>query len=140
VLAALKKLADGRLCSTAPMQHAIPAALSGDRAHQGVFRAALRERANVTVDMLRAIPGVTCSAPSAAFYAMPKVALPAGRTDEDYVLGLLRATGVLCVYGSGFGMQPADGFLRIVFLAPPDELREIYQLMSSFTADYLARP
>ena len=140
VLAALKKLADGRLCSTAPMQHAIPAALGGDRAHQGVFRAALRERANVTVDMLRAIPGVTCSAPSAAFYAMPKVALPAGRTDEDYVLGLLRATGVLCVYGSGFGMQPADGFLRIVFLAPPDELREIYQLMSSFTADYLARP
>jgi alanine-synthesizing transaminase len=140
VLAALKKLADGRLCSTAPMQHAIPAALNGDRAHQAVFRAALRERANVTVDMLRAIPGVTCSAPSAAFYAMPKVALPAGRTDEDYVLGLLRATGVLCVYGSGFGMQPADGFLRIVFLASPDELREIYQLMGSFTADYLARP
>ena len=140
VLAALKKLADGRLCSTAPMQHAIPAALNGDRAHQAVFRAALRERANVTVDMLRAIPGVTCSAPSAAFYAMPKVALPPGRTDEDYVLGLLRATGVLCVYGSGFGMQPADGFLRIVFLAAPDELREIYQLMASFTADYLARP
>ena len=139
LLAALKKLADGRLCSTAPMQHAIPAALNGDRAHQAVFRAALRERATVTVDMLRAIPGVTCTAPSAAFYAMPKVALPAGRTDEDYVLGLLRATGVLCVYGSGFGMAAAEGFLRVVFLAPPDELREIYQLMGSFTADYLAR-
>ena len=54
------------------------------------------------------------------------------------MLGLLRATGVLCVYGSGFGMPAADGFLRIVFLAPPDELREIYQLMGSFTADYLA--
>jgi alanine-synthesizing transaminase len=140
VLAALKKLADGRLCSTAPMQHAIPAALNGDRTHQATFRTALHERAKVTTDMLRAIPGVTCSAPSAAFYVMPKVALPAGRTDEDYVLGLLRATGVLCVYGSGFGMPPADGFLRIVFLAPPDELREIYQLMGTFTADYLARP
>jgi len=139
VLGALKKLADGRLCSTAPMQHAIPAALNGDRSHQGTFRAALRERAQVTVDMLRAIPGVSCSAPAAAFYAMPKVELPAGRTDEDYVLGLLRATGVLCVYGSGFGMPAAEGFLRIVFLAPPDDLREIYQLMGSFTADYLAR-
>jgi aspartate/methionine/tyrosine aminotransferase len=139
LLAALKKLADGRLCSTAPMQHAIPAALNGDRTHQATFRSALRARAQVTVDMLRAIPGVTCSAPAAAFYAMPKVDLPAGQTDEDYVLGLLRATGVLCVYGSGFGMPPADGFLRIVFLAPPDELREIYQLMGSFTADYLAR-
>ena len=139
LLAALKKLADGRLCSTVPMQHAIPAALNGDRTHQATFRAALRERAQVTVDMLRAIPGVTCSALAAAFYAMPKVDLPAGRTDEDYVLALLRATGILCVYGSGFGMPPADGFLRIVFLAAPDELREIYQMMGAFTADYLAR-
>ena len=139
LLAALKKLADGRLCSTAPMQYAIAAGLNGDRTHQETFRAALRERAQITVDMLRAIPGVTCSAPAAAFYAMPKVELPAGHTDEDYVLGLLRATGVLCVYGSGFGMPAADGFLRIVFLAAPDELREIYGLMGSFTADYLAR-
>ena len=137
VLAALKKLADGRLCSTAPMQHAIPAALNGDRAHQAVFRAALRERANVTVDMLRAIPGVTCSAPSAAFYAMPQVTLAAGRTDEDYVLGLLRATGVLCVYGSGFGLPATDGYLRIVFLASPQDLEEVYRLMADFTADFL---
>ena len=60
--------------------------------------------------------------PSAAFYAMPQVALPPGVTDEDYVLALLRATGVLCVYGSGFGTDPADGFFRVVFLASPAEL------------------
>ena len=54
---------------------------------------------------------------------MPRVALPPGRTDEDYVLALLRETGVLCVYGSGFGTAPEDGYLRIVFLASPDELR-----------------
>jgi aspartate/methionine/tyrosine aminotransferase len=52
---------------------------------------------------------------------------------------LLRATGVLCVYGSGFGMPAADGYLRIVFLATPEELRSIYRLMAEFTADYLAR-
>jgi aspartate/methionine/tyrosine aminotransferase len=137
VLSALKKLADARLCSTIPMQHAIPAALGGDRSHQAVFRAALKERAQITAAMLQAIPGMTCSAPAAAFYAMPKVALRAGHTDEDYVLALLRATGVLCVYGSGFGMPPADGFLRIVFLASPAELREIYRLMAGFTAEYL---
>ena len=50
---------------------------------------------------------------------MPKVALPPGTTDEDYVLALLRATGVLCVYGSGFGTKPEDGFFRVVFLASP---------------------
>ena len=63
--------------------------------------------------------------------------LPPGKTDEDYVLALLRSTGVLCVYGSGFGLPKEDGFLRIVFLAPLDELSEIYDLMAAFTAQYL---
>jgi alanine-synthesizing transaminase len=138
VVGALKKLADGRLCSTVPMQHAIAPALTGDRSHQVSFRAALKERAMLTTKALQAIPGVTCIAPTAAFYAMPRVALPPGRTDEDYVLALLRATGVLCVYGSGFGMPAGEGFLRIVFLASPDDLREIYALMGEFTGNYLA--
>ena len=130
-------MADGRLCSTVPMEHAIAAALNGDRSHQVSFRAALKERADITTTSLRAMPGVTCTAPTAAFYAMPKIALPPGRTDEDYVLALLRETGVLCVHGSGFGMPPGDGYLRIVFLAAPDELREIYARMADFTAHYL---
>jgi alanine-synthesizing transaminase len=138
VVGALKKLADGRLCSTVPMQHAIAPALTGDRSHQVSFRAALKERAMLTTKALQAIPGVTCIAPTAAFYAMPRVALPPGRTDEDYVLALLRATGVLCVYGSGFGMPAGEGFLRIVFLASPDDLREIFALMGEFTGNYLA--
>jgi alanine-synthesizing transaminase len=137
VVKAVGKLADGRLCTTLPMQYAITAALTGDRSHQVTFRAALRERAALTTDLLNAIPGITSVAPSAAFYAMPRVALPAGRTDEDYVLALLRETGVLCVYGSGFGMPPEDGYMRIVFLAAPDELRTIYGLMADFTREYL---
>ena len=137
VTAALGKLADGRLCSTVPMQYAVTAALRGDRSHQVSFHAALQERATLTTSSLCAMPGVSCVAPTSGFYAMPKVALPPGRTDEDYVLALLRATGVLCVYGSGFGMPAADGFLRIVFLADPDELRSIYALMADFTRGYL---
>jgi alanine-synthesizing transaminase len=136
VLAAIKKLADGRLCSTLPMQHAVVAALTGDRSHQDGFRAALRERAALTTSRLSAIPGVTCVAPSAAFYAMPKIDLPPGRTDEDYVLGLLRATGILCVYGSGFGLPARDGFLRVVFLAPPSDLAGIYDDMEIFTREF----
>ncbi|HZR22400.1 MAG TPA: aminotransferase class I/II-fold pyridoxal phosphate-dependent enzyme [Vicinamibacterales bacterium] len=135
--AAVKKLADGRLCSTVPMQYAIAPALTGDRSHQIGFRNALKARARLTVDRLRTMPGVTCVEPTAAFYAMPQVALPKGKTDEDFVLSLLRSTGVLCVYGSGFGLPKDAGFLRIVFLAPLDELSEIYDLMASFTARYL---
>ena len=138
VLGGIKKLADGRLCSTGPMEHALAAALTGDRSHQQMFRDALRERARVTFEQMNAIEGVTCVAPAAAFYAMPRVALPADKTDEDFVLGLLRATGVLCVYGSGFATAPGDGYFRIVFLASPPELREIYQLIAHFTREYLA--
>lgn len=137
VLVALKKLADGRLCSTVPMQHAIRAGLAGDRAHQTEFRRALHERATVTTKGLQAMPGMTCVAPTAAFYAFPKLALPPGKTDEDYVLSLLRATGILCVHGSGFGMPPQDGYFRIVFLASPGELRDIYADMTAFTGEYL---
>jgi alanine-synthesizing transaminase len=137
VVEAVKKLADGRLCSAVPMQYAVAPALTGDRSHQPSFRRELEVRARLTVERLRAMPGVSCVAPTAAFYVMPKVALPPGRTDEDYVKALLHATGVLCVYGSGFGLPADQGFLRIVFLAPPDELGEIYDLMAGFTAEYL---
>jgi alanine-synthesizing transaminase len=139
VLAAVKKLADGRLCSPGPMQHAVVAALTGDRSHQTTFRRALAERARVTTDSLNAIPGIRCVPPRAAFYAMPAVTLPPGRTDEDYVLALLRTTGILCVHGSGFGMSPELGTFRIVFLANPAELASIFADIGTFTRDYLAR-
>jgi len=138
VLAGIRKLADGRLCSTGPMEHGLVAALTGDRSHQQTFRAALRERAEVTHQRLNAIEGISSVMPSAAFYAMPQVALPPGVTDADYVLALLRATGVLCVYGSGFGTKPEDGFFRVVFLADPAELSSIYDSIAAFTREFLA--
>jgi alanine-synthesizing transaminase len=136
-LTAMKKLADGRLCSPGPMQYAIVAALTGDRSHQVSFRQALAERARLTTESLNAIPGIRCVPPRAAFYAMPMVSLPPGRTDEDYVLALLRETGILCVYGSGFGMPPEAGSFRIVYLADPGELRSVYADIGAFTRRYL---
>jgi len=137
VAAAIRKLADGRLCSTVPMQYAVTAALTGDKSHQVKFRADLKLRATLTADALRAMPGVTCMTPTAGFYAMPRIPLPPGRTDEEYVLGLLRETGVLVVYGSGFGLPASEGYLRIVFLASPEELTEVYRLMADYTADFV---
>ncbi|MBM3809728.1 MAG: aminotransferase class I/II-fold pyridoxal phosphate-dependent enzyme [Acidimicrobiia bacterium] len=135
-LAAIKKLADGRLCSPGPMQYAVAAALTGDRSHQVEFRKQLRARAALTANRMNAIPGMSCVMPQSAFYAMPKVELPPGKTDVDFVLGLLRSTGVLTVYGSGFGTPLEDGFFRIVFLAPLDELRALYDDVADFTAEF----
>ena len=138
LVAAIKKMADGRLCSPGPMQYAIEAAMTGDRSHQQAFIRELRLRADLTMERLSAMPAISCVAPHAAFYVMPRVTLPKGRTDEDYVLALLNATGILCVHGSGFGMPADQGFFRIVFLAQPDELASIYDDMAAFTAEYTA--
>ena len=87
--------------------------------------------------MLNAIPGMRCVTPRATFYALPMVTLPPGRTDEQFVLALLRQTGILCVHGSGFGLSPDLGSFRIVFLASPDELKQVYAEIGAFTAEYL---
>ncbi len=139
VLSGIRKMADGRLCSPGPMQYAIAPALTGDRSHQKAFSLALAERADVTTKRISAIPGMRCVMPQAAFYAMPQVTLPAGKSDADFVLGMLRAKGILCVYGSGFGTDPEDGFFRIVYLASPEELNGIFDDMADFAGDFLKR-
>jgi alanine-synthesizing transaminase len=136
VLAAITKLAEGRLCSTMPMQRAIVAALTGERSHQQKFRVALRERAELVWTRANAIPGISSTMPLAAFYAMPKVNLPPGKTDSDFIIDLVHATGVLCVHGSGFGMDPAAGYFRMVTLAPPSQLEEIWDLIAAFVGKY----
>jgi aspartate/methionine/tyrosine aminotransferase len=137
VASAINKLCEGRLCSTGPMQHGLTAALTGDRSHQIEFRVRLREQAQITSDRFNAMPGMTCVTPRAAFYAMPCLSLPPGKTDMDYVIGLLRATGVLCVYGSGFNMAPETGSFRVVFLASPKELAAIYDEIADFTQSFM---
>ena len=54
------------------------------------------------------------------------------------MLALLRDTGVLVVYGSGFGCDPAAGTFRVVFLPRPEELSRIYDDIADFTGRYLA--
>ncbi len=118
------------------MQRAIAAALTGDRSHQASFRAALRERAELVYKRANAIPGITSTRPSAAFYAMPQGRVAPGRTDADFIVDLVHATGVLCVHGSGFGMDPAEGYFRMVTLAPPAQLDEIWNLIAGFVSGY----
>ena len=83
------------------------------------------------------IPGISVRGPDRGVLRDAEGRAAAGKTDADYVLALLRATGVLCVYGSGFGSRPEDGFFRIVFLASPEELAGIYDDIAAFTGEFL---
>ena len=61
-----------------------------------------------------------------------------GKTDEDFVLGLLRARGILCVHGSGFGLPADGGYFRVVFLASPAELGAIYDDVADYAREFVA--
>ena len=66
---------------------------------------------------------------------MVKVEDLQSRTDEQFVLDMLEATGVLVVHGSGFGCGPTDGYFRMVYLADEETIenagREIKQFLST---------
>lgn len=116
--AAMGRLLDARLCSPTPPQFAIPVALErGDIAIVDAVER-LRVRRDATVQRIRAIPGFTCPEPEGAFYVMPRFEHLGDRTDEAFVLDLVQSEGVLCVHGSGFGMNPRDGYMRVVYLPP----------------------
>jgi alanine-synthesizing transaminase len=139
LMAAIRKLADARLCAPMSPQHAVKAAMNLPATYLDATMKRLREQRDITYEMLNKIPGISCNKPAGAFYAMAQIDLRNGELgiDEEYVLGLLREQGVLFVHGSGFGTQPKDGFFRIVFLPDAATLRDVYSRVGQFTAKFL---
>jgi len=117
LITAITRLASGRLCSPTPPQYAIKPALEGDRSFMNDFVRELKARRDFAVSQIRDIRGLSCTTPEAAFYLMVKVDELGDSTDEQFVIEILEATGVLVVHGSGFGCDPRAGFFRLVYLA-----------------------
>ncbi|MBI4469465.1 MAG: aminotransferase class I/II-fold pyridoxal phosphate-dependent enzyme [Acidobacteria bacterium] len=132
LIRAITRLASGRLCSPTPAQYAVRPALEGSRAFLEVFMAEIRKRRDLAVAHVRAINGLSCAEPEAAFYVMVKAAMAGVATDEQFVLELLQATGVLVVHGSGFGARPEDGYFRMVYLAGKDTLDTAFGRIGEF--------
>jgi len=130
--AAIGRLASGRLCSPTPAQYAVAPALEGSREFQKVFLGAIKSRRDLCIERIRASHGLSCDVPAAAFYLMIKAEQLGGRTDEQFVLDLLRETGVLVVHGSGFGSEPEQGYFRLVYLADEVMLGDVFDRIDRF--------
>jgi aspartate/methionine/tyrosine aminotransferase len=124
LIAAINRLASGRLCSSTPAQYAIKPALEGDRIFMHEFVREIRNRRDSAVARIDSIQGLTCTTPQAAFYLMVKVDELGCRNDEQFVLEMLQRTAVLVVHGSGFGSNPHDGYFRLVYLADQETLTQ----------------
>ena len=134
---AINKLLRARLSANHPQQYAIKAALEGDHTHLTEALKKLTIRRDITVNMLNAIPGISCVKPEGAFYAFPKINLE--QPDLHFVSELIRETGVVLVHGSGFGQAPGTKHFRVVFLPNEQILEKAYNNIARFYEKYTAK-
>jgi alanine-synthesizing transaminase len=123
-----------RLCANTPVQKAGAAALNGPQDHiKGVVEK-LRQRRDYSCNRLNEIEGISSSKPEGAFYIFPKIHGVGTRwkTDMEFVIDLLKQTGVLIVNGSGFDPLYGKGHARAVFLPPIPELEKAFDALEDF--------
>ncbi len=140
VIASVNRLADGRLCSPTPTQYAVRPALEESREHLAGFMSEIRRRRDLALSHIAGIDGLSCETPQAAFYMMIKASDLNGRTDEEFVLDMLRESGVLVVHGSGFGSDPVQGYFRLVYLADEEMLNAAFTGIRRFMEMEPMRP
>ncbi|MCK4848957.1 MAG: aminotransferase class I/II-fold pyridoxal phosphate-dependent enzyme, partial [Candidatus Heimdallarchaeota archaeon] len=80
----------------------------------------LKERATYFTQRINQIDGLSVCTPQGAFYSFPKIEL--GIDDKEFVMNILKETGVLFVFGSGFGELGKQHFRSV--LLPNIEIME----------------
>ena len=122
----IEKEARIRLCANTPVQKAGVVALNGSQNHVKDMVEKLRRRRDYAWKRLNEIDGISCAKPEGAFYVFPKIHAIGRKwkTDMEFVLELLKETGVLLVHGSGFDPVYGAGHARGVFLPPIETLEQ----------------
>lgn len=133
----LTLLANMRMCSNVPGQHAIQTALGGYQSIQELVVPGGRfyEQQKLASKLLNEIPGVSCVEPRGALYCFPRLdpeVYPI-ENDEAFVIDLLRAKKILVTHGTGFNWPEPDHF-RLVALPDAAVLTEAVGRISEFLA------
>jgi aspartate/methionine/tyrosine aminotransferase len=107
-------------CLPVFVQHAGIAALLGPDEPVKKMNDTFRQRRDRLVNGFNQIPGLSCTMPEGAFYAMPNVKKI---TDDDKALAtfLLQEGGVACLGGSAFGAA-GKGYLRFSYAASLEDI------------------
>ena len=92
----------------------------------------LKKRASLLAEGLNKIPGYSCQPITGAMYAFPSIALPQGRTDEEYCMALLEQAGVCVVPGSGFGQVKGTAHFRTTILPPTSQIEHVVAKIGEF--------
>ena len=109
-------------CVSSFVQRAGIAAIEGNQAPVDAMMVAYKERRDMLVNGLNAIPGITCHSPGGAFYAFPNIS-SFGLTSEEFADVMLDKANVALLPGSNFGSQ-GEGFVRLVYASAPDNINK----------------
>ena len=118
-------------CTCSFTQAAGIQALTGPQDESRRFAAEFRRRADLTVELLNDIDGVSCVKPRGAFYAFPNVTVACRRLGltraEQLAEGLLHEAGVAVLARSCFGSRnqgETEEYVRLSFATSEDNIRE----------------
>jgi aspartate/methionine/tyrosine aminotransferase len=122
-----------RICTNAPAQYAASIGLRESDAYLKDVLSRLQDRRDLVWKRLNEIDSITTSKPEGTFYIFPSIDLQnRWSTDEEFVMALLKKTGVLVVHGSGFDPVYGKDHFRLVFLAPPPILNSALDAIQNF--------
>jgi len=121
-----------RLCANTPAQYAAIESYRVPHDHTDRMVENLKRRRDYAYKRIQKIPELSVVLPKGAFYMFPKIHLDKRwKDDREFVLDLLKETGVCFVYGSGFGKY-AEGHFRMTFLPSEYELREVFDKVEDY--------
>jgi len=81
-----------------------------------------KNRRDVIVERLNAIPGIRCLSPKGAFYVFPNIT-GTGMTSQEFADFSLYEAGVACLSGTAFG-SAGEGFVRFSYANSIDNIEE----------------
>jgi aspartate/methionine/tyrosine aminotransferase len=120
-------------CTSAFSQHAAIAALRGPWTPVEEMATAFRQRRDVIVAGLNAVPGVSCVEPQGAFYAFPNISslgIPAAALADS----MLQRAGVACLPGTAFGGY-GEGYLRFSYANSIDNISAAMSAFESLVSE-----
>jgi aspartate aminotransferase len=134
VIKAMKKIQSQSTSNpTSISQVAAQAALEGPQDCIDEMLTAFKERHDLVVERLNAIPGIECLPTDGTFYVFPKVQglidrLDGVHNDLELAEHLIEQAGVALVPGSAFGL---NGYARISIATSRDNLEQALQRISA---------
>jgi aspartate aminotransferase len=97
-------------------------ALTGPQGDSEEMMRTLRDRRDIMVQGLNAIPGMSCRVPRGAFYAFPNIRR-LGLSSAELATLLLEEGGVATLPGTAFGPE-GEGYLRLCFSTSVENISE----------------